>query len=61
MKLLPYAKLQGGTGDAEKHLAKRPSQAHINAAFAELLENVQFSKCRVNDGYVKALGLTAVH
>ena len=58
-EIVAYAKLQGGTGDAEKRLAKRPSQAHINAAFAELLENVQFSKCRVNDGYVKALGLTA--
>jgi len=58
-EIAAYAKLQGGTGDAEKHLTKRPSQQHINAAFAELLESVQFSKCRVNDGYVKALGLTA--
>ena len=37
--------------------AKRPPQEHINAAFAELLENIQFGKCRVNDGYLKALGL----
>jgi hypothetical protein len=58
-EIVAYAKLQGGTGDAEKHIAKRPSQAHINAAFAELLENVQFRKCRVNDGYVKALGMIA--
>jgi Cellulase (glycosyl hydrolase family 5) len=58
-EVVAYAKLQGGTGDAEKHLAKRLSQEHINAAFAELLEDVQFSKCKVNEGYLKALGLTA--
>jgi len=27
----------------------------IDAALAELLENVQFAKCRVNAGYVRAL------
>ncbi len=56
-EIVAYAKLPGGTGAVEKNLAKRPPQEHINAAFAELLGNIQFTKCRVNDGYVKALGL----
>ena len=60
-EIIAYAKLQGGIGEVEKHLAKRPPQEHINAAFAELLENITFNKCRVNDGYLKALGLTAAH
>jgi len=60
-EVVAYAKLQGGTGEVEKHLAKRPPQEHINAAFAELLENIQFDKCRVNQGYLKALGLSATN
>ena len=44
-------------GDTEQRIAKRPPQEHINRAFAELLDNIQFSKCAVNDGYLKALGL----
>ena len=58
-EIVAYAKLQGGTGDVEKHLQKRPSQEHINAAFAQLLEKIQFSKCQINQGYLKALGLPA--
>jgi aryl-phospho-beta-D-glucosidase BglC (GH1 family) len=56
-EIVDYAKLPGNTGDTEKRIAKRPPQEHINAAFAELLDNIQFSKCTVNQGYVKALGL----
>jgi len=58
-EIVAYAKLQGGTGDVEKHLGKRPPQEHITAAFEGLLENIQFGKCRVNEGYVKALGMSA--
>ena len=60
-EIVAYAKLPGGTGEVEKRIAKRPSQEHINAAFAELLENIQFSKCRVNQDYLKALGLSATN
>jgi endoglucanase len=60
-EIVAYAKLTGGTGDVEKHLQKRPPQEHINAAFSQLLENIQFAKCQVNDGYLKALGLSATH
>ena len=56
-EIVAYAKLPGTMGDTEKRIAKRPPQEHIKAAFAELLDNIQFSKCAVNDGYLKALGL----
>ena len=56
-EIVAYAKVPGTMGDTEKRIAKRPSQEHINAAFAELLDNLQFSKCRINQGYLKALGL----
>jgi len=52
-----FAKLKESVGNAQKLLTKRPPQEHINAAFAALLENVAFSKCKVNEGYFKALGL----
>jgi hypothetical protein len=58
-EIVAYAKLPGNTGATEKRIAARPPQEHINAAFAELLDNIQFSKCRVNQGYLKALGLRA--
>jgi aryl-phospho-beta-D-glucosidase BglC (GH1 family) len=58
-EIVAYGKLPGGTGDTEKRIAQRPPQEHINAAFAELLDDIQFSKCRVNQGYVKALGLNS--
>jgi aryl-phospho-beta-D-glucosidase BglC (GH1 family) len=58
-EIVAYAKLPGTMGDTEKRIAKRPSQEHINAAFAALLDSVQFSKCRINQGYLKALGLSA--
>ena len=57
-EIIAYAKLPGTMGDTETRIAKRPPQEHINAAFAELLENIQFSKCRINQGYLKALGLS---
>jgi len=56
-EIVTYAKLPGGLGSAEQRIAKRPPQEHINAAFNDLLENIQFRNCRVNQGYLKALGL----
>ncbi len=58
-EIVAYAKLPGGTGDTEKRIAKRPPQEHINAAFDDLLNNIQWSKCRINQDYLKALGLSA--
>jgi hypothetical protein len=56
-KIVEFAKLPTGTGHAEERLKARPDQETINRAFAELLESVRLQKCRVNPGYLKALGL----
>jgi hypothetical protein len=55
-----FAKLPCGTGGAEKRIAQRPPQAHI-AAFADLLDKIEFKNCRTNDGYLKALGMNPPH
>jgi endoglucanase len=57
-EIVAFAKLPGGTGDAEKRIPQRPSQADITAAFADLLDKIQLKNCKTNDGYLKALGLT---
>jgi len=57
-EILAFAKTPIGTGDAEKRLAARPAQGDIDAAFADLLQKVQFAGERVNPTYVQALGLS---
>ena len=47
-----------GTGDAEKRIAARPSPEESRAIFDDLLNKVRSSSERVNDGYLRALGLT---
>lgn len=56
-KIVEFAKLAPGTGHAEERLKARPEQETINRAFVELLENVRLQKCRVNEGYLRALGM----
>jgi endoglucanase len=56
-KIVEFAKLPRGTGHAEERLKARPEQEMIDRVFAELLESVRVQKCRVNEGYLKALGL----
>jgi len=58
-KIVDFAKLPRGTGHVEERLKARPDQETINHAFAELLENIRLQKCRLNEGYLKALGLKA--
>ena len=58
-KIVAFAKLPRGTGQAEARLKERPEQEIIERAFAQLLENVRLQKCLVNQGYLKALGLTS--
>jgi hypothetical protein len=41
----------------EERLKARPDQETITRAFAELLESVRLQKCRVNEGYLRALGM----
>ncbi len=52
------AAMAPGTGNAEKRIAARPSPEEAQAIFDDLLKKVQFSGERVNDGYLRALGLT---
>lgn len=56
-KIVEFAKLPRGTGHAEERLKTRPSQGMIDKVFAELIESVRLEKCRVNDGYLRALGM----
>ena len=55
--IIALSKMQGGTGNAEKRIAARPSPEDAQAAFDDLLNNIRFSKERINPGYVRALGL----
>ena len=54
---MEFAKLPRGTAHVEERLKARPEQETITRAFAELLESVHLQKCRVNEGYIKALGM----
>jgi len=56
-QMVAFAKLPGGTGNAEKRIAARPAQQDIDAAFADLLKKVQFASEHLNPGYVQALGM----
>jgi endoglucanase len=58
-KIVEFGKLPPGTGHVEERLKVRPEQETITRAFAELLENVRLQKCRVNEGYLRALGMKA--
>lgn len=55
-----FAKLPHTTGNAEKLLEARPPQADIEAAFADLLQQIRFSNERLNPGFMEALGLKPV-
>jgi hypothetical protein len=56
-KIVEFAKLPRGTAHVEERLKARPDQETITRAFAELLESVRLERCRVNEGYLKALGI----
>jgi aryl-phospho-beta-D-glucosidase BglC (GH1 family) len=58
-RIVEFAKLPRGTGHVEERLKARPEQETIARAFAELVEVVRVERCRVNDGYLKALGMRA--
>jgi endoglucanase len=58
-EIVTYAALPGGTGAAEEKMKKRPPAEHSQAAMADLLEKIKIEKCRVNAGYLEALGLKA--
>ena len=56
-KIVEFAKLPRGAAQVEERLKARPEQETIRHAFDELLENVRLEKCRLNAGYLKALGM----
>lgn len=58
-KIVEFAKLPRGTAHVEERLKARPEQEIIIRAFADLLENIRLQKCRVNAGYLRALGMKA--
>jgi endoglucanase len=55
--IVAYAKEPGNTGEAEKRLGMRPSLADSRAALDDLLVKIRFENCKVNKGYLEALGL----
>lgn len=56
-EVVTFAQMPQGTGNAEKLIAARPPAEHCQQALQSLLENVSFASCRVNHGYLDALGL----
>ena len=56
-QVIALGKMAPGTGNAEKRTAARPSPEEARSILDELLKKVQFSSERVNEGYVRALGL----
>ena len=57
-EIVAFAKQPGGTGHAAARIAARPPLEHCRTAAQQLLENIRLEKCRVNAGYLQALGLT---
>ncbi len=53
--IVAYAKTPSSAGDAEKRIARRPSLEHSRAALADLLKNIRFENCRINEAYLQAL------
>jgi len=58
-EIVTYAALPGGMGAAEEKMKKRPPMERSRAALADLLEKIKLENCRVNEGYLKALGMRA--
>lgn len=58
-EIVAYAALLGGMGAAEEKMKKRPATDRSREVFADLLRQIKLENCRVNDGYLKALGLRA--
>ncbi|HEX4772882.1 MAG TPA: cellulase family glycosylhydrolase [Bryobacteraceae bacterium] len=58
-EIIALGEQTAGTGNAEKRIAGRPADDICQAALTGLLANIQFRNCRVNHGYIEALGLRA--
>jgi endoglucanase len=58
-EIIAFSRMPGRTGDAEKLIAAAPPVAHSRGALDSLLKNISVESCRVNTGYLHALGLKA--
>jgi endoglucanase len=56
-EIVTFAKMPGGTGNAEKRIAARPSLEHSRTSLDDLLKKIRLDSCSINAGYFKALGL----
>ncbi len=56
-EIVAYVKRPGGTVNAEKRLGVRPSLADSREALNDLLVKIRFENCKVNRGYLEALGV----
>ena len=56
-EIVKFAQLPQGTANAEKLISSRPPIDHCTGALQSLLENISFKSCRINQGYLDALGL----
>ncbi|MGA2132795.1 MAG: cellulase family glycosylhydrolase [Bryobacteraceae bacterium] len=59
-EIVAYAALPGGMGAAEDKMKKRPPADHAREALADLLQKIKLENCRVNEGYLRALGMRVV-
>jgi hypothetical protein len=55
--IVAYGKVPGTSGDAEKRIKVRPAPERARAALDDLLEKIRLANCRLNSGYLKALGM----
>jgi endoglucanase len=58
-EIVEFAKLPRGSANVEARLKDRPEQQTITRAFAGFLESIRLQNCRVNAGYLKALGMNS--
>jgi endoglucanase len=56
-EIVAFGQTDRSLGNIERSLKARPPNEHSKIAFRELLDNIQFKNCAVNEGYMKALGL----
>jgi endoglucanase len=56
-EVVAYASEPGTSGATEQRIAKRPTLEHSREALRDLLDKILLANCRLNAGYVHALGL----
>jgi endoglucanase len=57
-EIVKFSQMKSGTGQPKERIAARPSVEDSRAALQSILENIRFTNCQPNLGYIRALGLT---